>query len=737
MKLITASITSIKSNKLLTMILIVAAALRFIGTNPGYDQFHSDEGISYSQGIAIILERTLDAHGYALSYNYPTIVPLSNALADVLFFIPGSFLIYFLHHPRTFVFDIFHWSEVTKQLNLILWTEVFGDRMVNVLHWGRYVTAVYSLGAVFLTYKISKLVFNRNVALLAAFFVTFNFRQVLNSHIGLPDIYNCFFFLLSLLFSLILLKKPTTKNYILAGLFAALSFSTKFQLFAFLGLGLSYLYILLQDNKKNFFKKLLDKKIFLSILVLIIVPIILNPYHILHWQITYDQLKSVSLKYSFGKNQLSLYPYSYLYHFGIGEFLSIFSILGLFVLFKRNLKMAFWFFSQIAIIFYIFTYLSNGGFYTRNFIPITPVLLIFSAYFLYEVFLFLETKISYRVFLVVSAATILTSVAIPARDSIIDSYYYSKEWGYTTILSKNESILPDNIVIASHPFNPVSKIHPYKRIDFEFATSYSFAEFKEQGAGYAYVNMDLASNAFYGWMSQSLPTSLKYWNKPVSMLNNTFYALSINEMMQYIIVDTYKPWQAPDAALFIAKIPELEKDVSYHSLSSYHFDQGLEGWIVQNPEDVNNQPVYQYSSQGIVRKPGSSLDEIVRISSPELTVKPGYSYMISGYMKSDQEIDQDKRNSFIRADFSPGMSVGVSARYWGIGWKKYSFEVLAPKGVNTLRISFQNAASSTTPVWLDNVTVEESDNPVVISDSFPVPFNVYRDLLYTNSHGNL
>jgi hypothetical protein len=486
-----------------------------------------------------------------------------------------------------------------------------------------------------------------------------------------------------------------------------------------------------------------DKKILFSVLMVILVPIFLNPFHILHWQMTYQQLKDVSAKYSFGKNQLNLYPYSYLFNIGIGQFLSIFAVLGQLLLLKKEFKLGFWFFAPTAVIFYVFTYYSNGGFYTRNFISITPVLLIFSAYFLYHFFLYLETKVNYLIFLVITLGILLISLAGSARDSIINSYYYSLAWGYDTMLKKNELILPDKIIIASHPFNPISKVKSYKRIDFETATSYSFAEFKEQGAQYAYVNMDIAGNQFYGWMAQSFSSNAPHWNKPVNIFNNTFWGLSINEMMQYTIVDTYKPWQASDASLFITKIPDLEKGMQFQTILQYRFDQNLESWYVQNPEDSDQLTYLHDANQGnshqgsIKSNIGTSLNGVKRISSPLFKIKPGHSYRISGYLKSDQNIPMDQRNGFLRADFYPGISGGVSARYFGKRWKKYSFDVLAPNNSQTMQISFQIADSSAHPFWVDDISVEESSQPAGNLDSYPIPFDFYKDLLYPNSHGNL
>jgi len=151
------------------LIIILAALLRFIGTNPGYPPTHTDEGITHSQGIAMILERTLDPkHGYGVPYNYPIIVPLVNAFFYLFFFIP-VYLVGYL---------ILHFGELSLFLkNSGLWAGIFdqnilGPGRINVVFWGRYVTAFFGVGVVVISYFLGKRLFkSAAIGLLASFFV--------------------------------------------------------------------------------------------------------------------------------------------------------------------------------------------------------------------------------------------------------------------------------------------------------------------------------------------------------------------------------------------------------------------------------------------------------------------------------------------------------------------------------------------------------------------------------------
>ena len=219
-------------------IIALAFLLRVVGSNPGYPPYHSDEGISYSAAVSMIKNNNLDP----LRYDYPAVVPLSNHIFFKLVFIPASWLKYFAIHTADIANGVITFPLEDELRDRIMQMEILGERERNALFWGRAVTAVFGTGSVLLVYLIGKRLFGYWAGVAAALLLAVNYRAVLNSHIGLPDTYNAFFLLLAFLAALVLLKEPTRRNYILAGLAAGLSLSTKYQVFAFFPILLVHLF---------------------------------------------------------------------------------------------------------------------------------------------------------------------------------------------------------------------------------------------------------------------------------------------------------------------------------------------------------------------------------------------------------------------------------------------------------------------------------------------------------------
>lgn len=740
--------------KILVAILLFALVIRFVGVNPSHNPFHSDEGITYSAATSMVINNDLDP----LRYDYPALVPFINAIFFKFIFIPANLITYYGTHINDYLSGKLDFSFSDKQTKKIFQSEIIGERWINALFWGRYVTALFSFGNVVLLYLLAKKLFSKEVALIAATLLAVNLKAVTNAHIGLPDTYNAFFLLLSLLLSVRLFLSPSFKNYLLAGIGVGLSFSVKYQVFALIPFLLTHLYISFAGFKPNF-KKLFHPAFFGALVVALLVFAILNPYFFIHFSQALKEIGDVSSKYGMGRSVLNIYPLSYFYHvdYGVLEFISI--ILGMILSLKFFFKRSLILWSIILPFFFIMVYYSIGGFYVRNFITTTPLLMIFAALFISHFYQFFSSKLKpfkqsqKNLYLNKFLLLIIIGIIVghPLKNVLIHDYYYTKPWVYDEFLEKSQIFLPDQFIIASHPFHRISKTKDFKRIDFEVANLYSFSEFREKGAQYAIVNMDIAGNPFYAWMSKPFPESLSYWSKPVDKLNNTFWGIAINEMMGYVLTSTYKPWQAPDAAMFLIKIPYLDKDLSFHKIRIFNFDSG-QGWSTLGRED-GPLGVYQFDKSIGRDQPGSlayfpAITKLgtLRFTSPLISVKPGYIYKINGFIKADKDVSEMTRNGFLRIDFysritnpeTVGEKVAVSSRYFGQDWKDLSMFAEAPLGATNMRVSFQIADQASYRLWLDDLSVEESDS--VQFDNTPyqkIPFEDYRDLLYPNSHGNL
>ena len=117
------------SYKLLLFILTIAAVLRFAGTNPGYNQFHADEGITYSAAVSMIKNENLDP----LRYDYPALVPLINYFFFKFFFIPISWTIYFLTHIPEIIDGVIHIPIAPLEAKKIFQIHILGERDINAI----------------------------------------------------------------------------------------------------------------------------------------------------------------------------------------------------------------------------------------------------------------------------------------------------------------------------------------------------------------------------------------------------------------------------------------------------------------------------------------------------------------------------------------------------------------------------------------------------------------------------
>ncbi len=738
-------ISLIKNNKILVLILLVAALLRFGGTNPGYSPYHSDEPAIYGSALEMVKNSTLDPG----RYDYPATAMLINAFFYKFFFIPLNWVWFYLTHIVDLIDGIIKLPPVPREIDRVFNLHIIGERGINAMFWGRYITALFGLGSVFLVYVLGKNLFKKEIGLIAAFFLAFNFRHVLNSHITLPDIYNSFFLLLSLITTLAFWKSPTKKNYLLAGLAVGLSFSIKYQAHAFLPFILVHLYIAFKDGKFSI-KRFLNLYAIASVLMIPIVFAITNPYYLIHFNQALASNLDDYRKYGIGTNTLNLFPISYIYHIDFGPPLFFATLIGIILSFREFRKFLF-LLSALSYFFFIFTYYSRGGFYIRNIIPANPILLLFAAYAVWRVIEWFRLKLTSRLVPILLVPLLTLLIFIPGRNSVINSYYSLKEWNYDATAKWLRQNLPPEVIVAATPFD-VPKGPKVQKTEFELNGNYSLAEHKEAGAGYALMNLDWAAGNFYFWMSIDLE-NLSYWNQPINIMRNTYHGLAAEELFRYQVYSATKPWQAPDADLILAKIPQWP-ETKTKTIKTYNFDRDGDGWrvytkITDGSADFQFDQDEGFAENGsLVFLPGSTKSRSVRISSPPIDIKEGYLYKIIGNLKTQALLKPREREGFLRIDFFDqqisiegiGKISSVSSRIYGTNsWVRKEMIERAPVGSHYMVISFQTDNPIRTKMWLDDVGVQQSEER--IDDITAKEPYQYRQIdlnnLYPFSHGNL
>ncbi len=672
-------------------IIVIASILRFGGINNGYPPYHSDEGMSYAQGISMVRENTLDGDGYGLALAYPNVIPLINAIFFKIFFIPFSWVKFYITHIPQVVDGLIKLPLDKNEYLRIFQLNILGEREINVLIWGRIIAASFGVGVVILGYLISKKIFGNIAAIVTATLITVNFRQVLNSHLDLPDIYNAFFLMLSVIFSYRIFNSRRATDYLLAGVFIGLSMATKFHVYAVFPFLVSYAWFVI--GKKISFKSIiLDQKLYIAIISGLFIFILVNPIHLVKVEQMVAQLLDVSLKYGINRAKLSPYPFWYLFNIGIGKLTTVLVGIGTIVMAIRKPKQFLFLGLPVFFFFFVITYMTNGGFYTRNFVTITPLLLIFPGFLLATIFE-LRRVISRIIAIPVFSLLFLVLVCENLSNSIVVPLEYSKPWNYMVSgdwISKN---IPKNSRVAAHSSVPLP-VGEVTRLPFEQGVAFSKQEFINEKADYAIMNFDWESNDFYDWMNSP---DLPEFKKPIEKLESQYSAMAIRELSDFTIYNLIKPWQAPESNFVVSKIPKYtvsDKKLigNYSNLSTGWKSESFE---VENFEGIE---IKGYVSNGFI--------------------------FINLY-KSKDEVD----------NISKRVAVSVSDRNFKEEYKFVSIVTQIPNDVRWATIGFSSNSpdgSGAKEILIYNAKVGIDFGGVQVQR-----LKIDENIIFPNSHGNL
>lgn len=694
----------------------------------------------------MILERSFDPkHGYGVPYNYPIVVPLVNALFYLFIFIPLYMLLYLSLHFGD-IANLLGTSDIGRLADIIE-QNVLGSQRINVVFWARYLTALFGTSVVVIGYLVGRRLFNsKAVGLLASLFIAINYRQVLNSHIGIPDIYNAALLLFAIYQIIELWEKPSLMRYTWAGVSVALFFSTKFQFFAFPPLAL--ILIFLAWKKKGLKERVMfffQKNIFLMVGVMVIAAVVLNIFHIIHIKDTLEQVGYSALKYRYGKSTLDFYPISYLYHIGIGPVMSFVAVLGIVLGLISRFRQMLLLLSVIIPFMWMFVYYTGGGFYTRNFVTITPLILICAGFGVYASLIklkhisrFLSFIIGLTLILVLSYESLSNSLIVPAE--------YLKTWNFKLAQNWLGKNLPERSTILAYPYAPLPTKN-LKVIEVKSPADYSLAEMQDQGIEWAFINTEWMSDSFFWWMNQDTLTSLRFWQKPTTVLSNTPLSRSILELKKFIMFEALNPWQAPDNNFLVIKVPEKIKFEGGKLI--YEDDFTSPGWKVVNDgfgeiTNFSQDPLIGNTNPGSLKIAQSSLPLYSqRFLSDKIPVAEGKVYKVKGLIHSSSSLPWDKRDGFLGVDFLSDddeiLGTALSARVYGSDkWIEREFITKLPERTKSIRFTFQVGVFNQANFWLDDVELWESMDKYIPSESRYIKSNFDLDKhLLLNSNGGM
>lgn len=412
-------------NPLLFVILILATFVRIWGIDFGlpYDMARPDE--PYVVSIALSFAR---GSFNPQSFIYPTLYMY------LLFFL---YVIYFgLGLVRGTYTSI---EDIGLQFRLDPTHFYLIDRMFS---------AFFGVATIFVVYKVAKRLFDRRVALISSFFLSFSYLHVRESHFGTVDVAVTFFLLLAVLSIVNSLKRSSERNSILAGLFAGLAAATKY-LGVLLILPMAIIrFNRLRKSRKGILSVIGDRHLWLFGLIFLLAFIIGTPYAVLDWRTFLSDFvtNSRNLNVLWGGVYLGkgwLYHPRFTLFYGLGWSLFAASLLGIILLLRRAKFEALVLFS-FPLAYFLLIGKGNAVF-LRYMIPVIPFLCISGAVFTAQVSDWLRQVLRPRAVWFIDAILALL-IVLPSLINIVhfdrllaktDSRLLARAWVYSQAQSGN------------------------------------------------------------------------------------------------------------------------------------------------------------------------------------------------------------------------------------------------------------------------------------------------------------
>jgi len=397
-----------KNKLFLFSIIGLAFLLRVMGTKYGYPFAigHFDEVFSIRQAVSFGATKSLRPlilmwpafHSYVLLIFYG------------LYYIIGKLFLLF-KTPADFAF-------------------LYLTRPFNFYFLARILSVIFGTSTVIMTYSIAKKIYNLRVGLLSAWLLAMSVTHITYSHWAKPDVFMVFLTTVSLLFSCLILVDRRLRNYLLAGFFAGLAMSAKYN--AVLIVASLFVVHLLVREKQNLLKYIFDKKLFGYFLMLIIGFFIGSPYCLLAPQFFYREAVCVLDMLHFGEaGNINTAPWLWIItHLLKNEFVvGLIFLIGIIYCLCKSRK-THWIFLPFALTFILLVGKSSKA-SLHYLLPIFPAMSILGAIFLDRVFSFLSEKNKIAYVTVFLLFLILTPIKVFQHEGSLlnkDSRIIAKDW---------------------------------------------------------------------------------------------------------------------------------------------------------------------------------------------------------------------------------------------------------------------------------------------------------------------
>lgn len=441
---------------LLLFLLGISLFIRIQGNSFGLPYiYHSDEPATIKVAVKFGLG-DLNPH----YFGHPTLLHYLLFFTYVLYFFIGKFFGFF--------------NSITD------FETLFFINPTSFYLIGRTIAALFGAMTILLVYILSKRVFNKNIGLLSALFLTFTFLHTRTSHYARHDIPVTFFIVLTYIFIIDIYKKSRIKDYVLSGFFSGLAIATNWNAVVLIPSIIISHILACRKRDKNIINSLFNKLLILSGLMILVGLFCGAPFIFLDFKTFYQ-----AFFFQVGRF-LSVHPVEpvlfaqrgwvfYVSHslfYGLGWPLLILSIAGLlYAIYKHSRE------DILIIAFPVFYYLFFGymgsSAIDEYIIPILPFLVLLAA----RVFLDAVYKLkieSFHLKIAIIAILSFSVIWIPAKYTMrhnwllaqSDTRTLAKRWiennipkGSKIALEKYVYVGPQNIPLVEIKEEKIARLN--------------------------------------------------------------------------------------------------------------------------------------------------------------------------------------------------------------------------------------------------------------------------------------
>ncbi len=403
----------------------------------------------YALFLVLILLLSFLLNIYAISWGLPKVWHPDNRVGTVLRMAhekslhPGTF-----ENPTLHTYMLLLWLSpyfVYMQLsgNIPAATSMYSlpeQFLTTTFILARLLSAVLATATVFLVFLIGKRIYNEEVGLLSAFFLSITTALINHAHFETPSVAVTFFCTLTLLLCTYIIERNKPRFYILTGICAGFAIATKY-IALFIILPALVAYFLAQRKKFKRFswpKLIFDKRLFYLLISTAAGFALAAPFTFLDYGGFRHSISAIS---DWIKYELAINGHVYMHYiqalkndFGIPLFVIIISGILFSMLDWKSEKFKF---ELICLVWIIITFLYLGSQHymgTRFILIIVPVLTLFGASFCYSV-IAANNKTKYLWIGLLFAVIAYTFVYAISADLMFahDSRYEAKDWIYKNI----------------------------------------------------------------------------------------------------------------------------------------------------------------------------------------------------------------------------------------------------------------------------------------------------------------